>query len=201
VRRKSRWFVLAVLVALAAATVALAAGSLTTKTVNGTFTISSSKTKSNTCTGADGTYTSLHGEYKGTAASADTRLAGPITIKAHSTVNQTTGLGWIRGSLRIDTVGHGDTKANFSAVISGGQLNGFLNGKVHNDNGNLLGGVNAAYNTTTGVGAGSIGSTASIPAIIASGKCEPTKTKPPKAPHPPKGPKAPKTPNSHAKHH
>lgn len=171
--RRSFWLVLAALAALAVAAIALAASSLSTKSVTATFTAAASAgNKTTTCTGTDGDYTRIRGQYTGTSTSTDARLAGPITVKGESLVNKTTGLGWMKGTVRIDTTSDEDTKANFTAVISGGQLNGFLNGRVHDPSGRLLGGIQAAFSSTTGVGAGSLGSTGSTPALIVTGGCD-----------------------------
>lgn len=161
-----------VLALFAAAAVGLAAHQApSTKSVSATFAVTpSTQNRVTTCTGADGDYTRIDGSYAGTSASADARLAGAIKIKGQSLVNKTTGLGWMRGTVRIDTSSDEDTKANLTAVISGGQLNGFLNGRVHDASGNLLGGFSAAFGAT-GITGGSIGSTSSTPALVLTGSC------------------------------
>ena len=176
--RKLAWLGVVLVAALAAAAVAVAAHqALSTKAVSATFTATpSAKNKTTTCKGADGDYTRIHGEYNGTSTSTETRLAGPITIKGDSLVNKTTGLGWMKGSVRINTASDEDTRANFTAVISGGQLTGFLNGRVHDASGSLLGGLSAAFGAT-GITSGSIGATSAAPALIAAGSCDKGKGK------------------------
>ena len=172
--RKFAWLGVALVTALTATAVAVAAHhALSTKAVSATFTATpSAKNKATTCKGADGDYTRIHGDYNGTSTSTETRLAGAISIKGDSLVNKTTGLGWMKGTLRIDTTtGHEDTKANFTAVISGGQLTGFLNGRVHHGDGSLLGGLSAAFGAT-GITSGSIGATSPAPALIVAGSCD-----------------------------
>jgi hypothetical protein len=174
--KKLVWLGVALVTALAAAAVAVAAHqALSTKAVSATFTATpSAKNKTTTCKGADGDYTRINGDYSGTSTSTEPRLAGPITIKGESLVNKTTGLGWMKGSVRINTASHEDTKANFTAVISGGQLNGFLNGRVHDASGSLLGGLSAAFGAT-GITSGSIGATSATPALIVAGSCDKSK--------------------------
>ena len=77
----------------------------------------------------------------------------------------------MKGTVRIDTASDEDTKADFTGVISGGQLTGFLNGRVHDPAGNLLGGLSAAFGTT-GIASGSIGATAAAPALVTAGGCD-----------------------------
>jgi hypothetical protein len=166
------WLAVALVTALVVAAVALATNqALSTKSVTATFTATpSTSNKTSTCKGADGDYTRIDGSYTGTATSSEGRLAGPITISGQSLVNKTTGLGWMKGSVRIDASSHQDTRASFTAVISGGQLNGFLNGRVHDASGNLIGGLNAAFGAT-GITGGSIGTTSSTAALIVTGGC------------------------------
>jgi hypothetical protein len=171
-RRRLGWLGIAALSALAASALAIAAHGLTTKAVSATFTAApAAANKISTCKGTDGDYTRIEGQYTGTSTSTDARLAGPITIRGESLVNKTTGLGWMKGTLRIDTAGHEDTKGNFTAVISGGQLSGFLSGNVHRDEARLLGGLSAAFGAT-GITSGSIGSTAATPALVTAGGCD-----------------------------
>jgi hypothetical protein len=158
---------------LAAAAVAFAAHSaLSTKSVSATFTATpSTQNRTSTCKGSDGDYSRIEGSYAGASTSSDARLAGPITIKGTSFVNKTTGLGWMKGTVRINTSSDEDTKANFTGVVSGGQLNGFLNGRVHDPSGSLLGGLNATFGAT-GITGGTIGSTSSTAAIVVVGSCD-----------------------------
>jgi hypothetical protein len=177
-KKRLAWLGVTLLVALTATAVAVAAHeALTTKAVSATFTATpSAKNKTTTCKGADGDYTRIQGEYSGTSTSSEPRLAGAITIKGDSLVNKTTGLGSMKGTVRINTASDEDTKANFTAVISGGQLSGFLNGRVHDASGSLLGGLSAAFGAT-GITSGSIGATSPAPALIVAGSCDKGKAK------------------------
>jgi hypothetical protein len=169
--RKLIWLVLAVLVAVGATAIALAATGLTTKSVSATFTATpAAKNKAVTCKGTDGDYLRIRGTYSGTSTSSDPRLAGAITIKGQSLVNKTTGLGWMQGTVRIDTTSDEDTKAGFTAVIGGGHLTGFLNGRVHDSAARLVGGLDAAFGAT-GITGGSIGATTATPALVTAGGC------------------------------
>ncbi len=160
--------------ALTAAAMAVAngGGKPSTKAVSATFAVTPSGTnKASTCKGADGDYTLIRGRYRGTSTSSDARLAGAISIDGDSVVNTTTGLGWMTGSLRIDSAGNHDLNASFNAVISGGQLTGFLNGRGHENDARLLGGLQAAFGQN-GLTSGSIGSTSPTPALIVTGGCD-----------------------------
>jgi hypothetical protein len=171
--KRFTWLGVVAIAAVALASAAFAAHSLlSTKSVSATFTATpSAQNKTSTCKGSDGDYTRIRGSYSGTSTSSEARLAGAITIKGESFVNKTTGLGWMKGSVRIDTASDEDTKANFTGVIASGQLNGFLNGRVHDASGNLLGGLNATFGAT-GITGGSIGTTGSTAVLIVTGSCD-----------------------------
>ena len=77
--------------------------------------------KSDTCTGADGTYTRTRATYTGTATSTDARLAGAMELRATTVYNATTNLGVVDGHFRVQTA-TGHTDGRFRAVDTGGSL-------------------------------------------------------------------------------
>ena len=58
-----------------------------------------SQSRSNTCTGSDGTYQDTTATYTGTSTSSNSQLNGSLEIRAHSVVNTTEQLGWLDGTL------------------------------------------------------------------------------------------------------
>ena len=173
--RHLTFMALAAVAALVAAGIAIASHRQTSAaSVSATFSAAAASSNvSWSCTGADGPYQHVQGVWSGTSSSADTRLAGPVTIRGTSLVNTATGIGWFTGRLTIDTAaGHEDTAGGFTAVISGGKLHGFLSGRVHNDGGLVLGSVSAAVEasgfTSGQIGAGAAPDTA---IVLARGDC------------------------------
>ena len=96
-----------------------------------TFTASTAvNVKTRTC--ANDPYTVTDGRYKGgtiTFADAALELDGPLTFHARTTLNTTTGLGYVEGSFRVKD---DDTRfaGRFSGTLKGGNLVGFLHGHV-----------------------------------------------------------------------
>src|SRR5205085_1450945 len=126
-RLNRRALALAAIGALVFAGLALAQGSgtRTTKSVSASFaatTVVDSKTT--TCTGADGSYAVTHASYRGTATSGESRLNGPIEIRAHSVVNTATNLGWLDATLTAR-----GANARISGVLAGGHLQGLAAGR------------------------------------------------------------------------
>ena len=72
-----------------------------------------------TCTGADGTYTRTRATYTGTATSTDARLNGPMTVRATTVYNADTKLGVAGGHFRV-----GATRGRFQAVDPDGIAGG-----------------------------------------------------------------------------
>lgn len=173
--RTLTFFGLAALAALVAAGLAIASHALTSSaSVSATFSAAPARDNvSWTCTGSDGIYQHAHGTWSGTSASGDQRLAGALTIRGTSLVNTTTGVGWFTGRLTIDTAsGREDTTGSFTGVIAGGRLHGFVNGRVHDDGGLLLGSISAAVDPS-GFTSGQIGtgSSADTAIILGRGDC------------------------------
>jgi collagen type VII alpha len=123
--------------------------------------------RSDTCAGADGTYTRTRATYSGTATSTDARLNGSMTVHATTLYNATTNLGVVSGRFRV-----GDTKGGFQAVDTNGSLAGFANGKAKNPRGALLANLSATFDPTTGFADAHLGGgTAPDTAVFVSGRC------------------------------
>jgi hypothetical protein len=147
-------------------------GPSSTQAVTATFSTDAvSNLKTNTCTGADGTYTQTRATYSGTATSDDPRLNGTLTIRARSVYNTATNLGHVEGAFRVKgTDGH--ARGVFSAVSTGGTLAGFAGGSVAAPRGTLLANLSATFDPATGFSAGQLGSGSSDDtAVVVSGFC------------------------------
>ncbi len=119
--------------ALAVAGVAAAShrGAQSTQTAAATFAATSvSHASGKTCTASDGSYRETTATYEGTASSSDPRLNGTLTIRAHSVVDTTSGLGWVDGSFRIRG-GSGGAHGSLHAAIAGGQAVGSVDGQAN----------------------------------------------------------------------
>jgi hypothetical protein len=152
--------------ALAAAGVAAAGhrGTQSTQAAAATFTASSvSRMSAKTCTASDGSYRETTATYEGTASSSDARLNGALTIRAHSVVDTTTGLGWVDGSFRIRG-SSGGAQGSLHAAIAGGQAAGGVDGQASGRQGKLVASAAAAFSPDGGFTSGSLG-TGSAPGI------------------------------------
>ena len=181
IKRRGAVVALAVALVVAAAALAVAAGKgPKTDTTQATFTAQRTDGKDKTCTGEDGTYTSSRERFAGTIT-GDPRLTGDLVVRSHALVNQDTGLGTSRGTVRILDPATKRVKAHgkFSAVVTeGGVLNGFLSGHVRSRgedpprrDGRLWANFRAQV-TEQGAVTGELGGGASQnTAVIQSGKC------------------------------
>src|SRR4051794_18664528 len=123
--------------------------------------------KSDTCTGADGTYTRTRAKYTGVATSTDARLAGAMELRATTVYNATTKLGVVSGQFRVGT-----THGAFQAVDTDGTLAGFANGKAHGHDGRLVANLSATFDPATGFAAAQLGGgSAPDTAVFVSGEC------------------------------
>jgi len=155
------------LAALGATGVVLASngGGLTTTPVSASFSASpDSNINTRVCTGTDGTYKIMNGQWTGTASSSNARLAGPLTIRGKLAVNQNTGAGWLVGHLRIAGDERRDAGGDLRGVIAGGKLSGFLSGLVR-DQGVIYGSVSATV-AVSGFSDGQIGGGTVVPAAV-----------------------------------
>jgi len=126
-----------------------------------------SELKTDTCTGADGTYTRTRATYTGTATSTDARLNGPMTVRATTVYNGDTKLGVVGGHFRV-----GDTRGVFQAVDTDGTLAGFANGKSKSPRSGLLANLSATFDPATGFADAQLGGgSAPDTAVFVSGHC------------------------------
>jgi hypothetical protein len=162
----------AAVLALAGIALAHTKGPSSTQAVSAEFSTDAvSNVKTDTCTGADGTYTQTRATYTGTATSDDARLNGTLTIRARSVYNTTTNLGHVEGAFRVKGTS-GQARGVFSAVNTGGSLAGIAGGGVKAPRGALLANLSAAFDPATGFSAGKLGSGSSEDtAVVVSGSC------------------------------
>jgi hypothetical protein len=170
--------------ALVAAGIAVAAHQQTTQAAAADFAATTAtKLHSHTCTGSDGTYQDTDGWYTGNATNAsDPRLAGTLTIHAHSVLNTTTGLGWLNGDYRVKNA-NGNTRGTIRAALAGGNAVGALTGHAGRPESRLVASFWAGFTQNTGFSNGKLGSGSFSGAgtIFSRGACP---APPPKKPHP-----------------
>ena len=187
--RMTRWIslALAAVMALAVAGIAVASKGTNkaakTEAAQATFTATpnAEKTKTRQCTGADGTYNVTKGVYNGTST-GDPRLTGDITIKTHTFVNTTNGLGFTKGRVYLRQTGGKKViaTAGLTAVnTQQGKLDGFLLGQAKDTNQgrvNLAANFSATFNNDGTQLTGELGSEAPVPpqnsAIFFGGPCK-----------------------------
>lgn len=169
-----------VVAALAAASIAVARGLNDTKNaraVAGTFTATTaSHVNTKTCTTPDNkALVVTDGTYSGTA-SGDPDLTGNATLRAHSVINTTDGVGRVTGTLRIDVSGR-DTQAQFDTVYSGGSVAGLAVGHAHDPAARLVANLSAGFTSSGGFTDGKLGGSAGGSAVeLTPGTCRPMRT-------------------------
>jgi hypothetical protein len=143
-------------VAIAAATPTKAS----VKAATATFSASTvSHAHNQTCTAKGGdAFQSTTATYKGTSTSQDPRLNGPITIKAHSFLDTTSGVGFIGGTFSIKGTGKAGAVGRVTGVISGGAVSGLLRGTTTGPEGSLLITLGSTFDQASGFGEGDLGS-------------------------------------------
>jgi hypothetical protein len=171
----------AVLVSLVVAGLAVAKGIDGTKSaapVAGTFTATTaSNVETRTCTTSDGkTIAVTKATYTGTAAGA-ADLAGPATLRVHSFINTTDGVGVVSGTLKVDTAAEKNTVAQFETVYDHGKVAGLAAGHAQDRHVKLLANLSAGFSATGGFTDGKLGGgTAGGSAVaLGPGKCESVK--------------------------
>jgi hypothetical protein len=186
--RKTRtWIVLAIVTALATASVAVAThrqGRTHTDAVMATFTVTQSSVRDRTCTGVDGEYRQFHAKYRGTST-GDPRLTGEITIHSKGLINQTTGFGSSRGTVKLRSNGRTTARAVYFATNTNlGVLHGYIVGHVRDrspngaeeqdGSGKLMANFKGTFNAAGTVLTGQLGGTSAdprTPAVIQKGGC------------------------------
>jgi hypothetical protein len=145
------------------------------KLVSAGFTATTaSNVRTDTCTATDGTYTTTHGRWTGTATGD---LSGNATIDAEILVTPTLD-GTVSGKLRIDGTDHTTTVAQFDAVIDAkGNLAGLAEGHGSADWNKLIANLSANWSATAGFTGGKLGggTTGGNAVEISSGGCRPAK--------------------------
>ena len=111
-------------------------------------------TRTLTCDGQ--TIEVSNGRYTGTSTSTTADLAGPVELRVHSVYNTTTKLGWVDGTLKI-RASDNRSSARFTAVNSGGKLDGWLRGNAGRGDGSLLGSLSGSFTRTGGLTDGQLG--------------------------------------------
>jgi hypothetical protein len=143
----------------------------------GTFTATTaSRVDTRTCTTSDNkTLVTTSGTYSG-AAAGDADLTGPATLRAHSVINTTDGIGTVSGSLKIDVASGRDTEAAFTTIYSGGSVAGLAVGRAHDPGAHLVANMSAGFTSTGGFTGGKIGGSAGGAAVeLLPGSCRPSK--------------------------
>ena len=122
------------------------------------FTATSiSHAQSRTCTGSDGIYRETTATYTGMSSSGDARLNGALTIRAHSVVNTTTGVGWSEGGFRVRGTGAG-ADGQLHAAVASGHAVGSVVGSVDHAQGKLEASFSSSFSQDGGFSSGSLGS-------------------------------------------
>jgi hypothetical protein len=186
--RKTRtWIALAIVTALATASVAVAThrqNRTHTDAVLATFTVTQSSVRDKTCTGVDGEYREFRAKYRGTAT-GDPRLTGEIVIHSKGLINQTTGFGSSRGTVHLRSNGRTTARALYFATNTDrGVLHGYIVGHVRDrspggteeqdGSGKLMANFKATFNANGTVLTGQLGGTSAdprTPAVIQAGGC------------------------------
>jgi hypothetical protein len=161
-RRKKHLFWLAAIGLLALVGVAAATQPHPqTADVSAAFTADQTRSHSRTCTQDGNTFRITNAVWRGTATSAELRLAGTLVITTRTVVNETTGDGWVTGTWRTRAPGsmtpgnHGRPRSNahLSGVIdNGNHLDGLATGQARAPWARLLGNFSATVigNTLSG---------------------------------------------------
>ena len=162
--------------ALAATGVAAARGRTTSvQAASATFaavTVSHERQVTCSVTGGD-TFQATRATYTGTAASADPRLAGALTIRAWSLVDTTNGVGHVYGVFHIKGVG---TRAHgtLNAALADGKASGLARGFVRHHWGRIVASLGATFDPTAGFSTGSLGGSTTGAGFVRSGRwCHP----------------------------
>ena len=116
-----------------------------------------SRSHSETCTAADGTYQLTTATYQGAATSSDARLSGAVEIRARSVVNTTTKLGWLDGTLRVRGTNAG-AWGTVHAALANGSAVGSIVGKGGHPESKLVASLSALFTPASGFSAGKLGS-------------------------------------------
>jgi hypothetical protein len=132
-----------------------------TTDVSAAFTADQVRSHSRTCTQDGNTFRITNAVWRGTATSAEPRLAGALVISTRTVLNETTGDGWFSGtwrskapaSMKPGKGGRPHANARLSGVIdNGNHLDGLATGQAWAPWARLLGNMSATVigNTVSG---------------------------------------------------
>ena len=132
-----------------------------TSDISATFSADQTRSHSRTCTRNGNTFRITNAVWRGMSTSAETRLAGNVTIATRTVVNETSGDGWLTGTWRTSgTVsmnprsGRPRSHGNLHAVIdNGNHADGLVTGEARAPYGRLLGNWSATIVGNTIAGA------------------------------------------------
>lgn len=176
--RNKRFMALAVLVcaALTTAGLAIAAAksggvSAASATFNAT-TVTNNVTKTCQIKGGD-TYAFTKATYTGAAVSSDARLNGPMTLKVQSILDQTTGVGALIGTFKVDGAKAAGANGKIEAALSGGMLSGYVRSHLGGPAGEFLAGLNGGFTGAGGFTNASLGAGDSTDSgvVLSHGAC------------------------------
>ena len=151
-----------------------------TKAVTGIFSGSPTNARQRTCTGADGPYLEIRGQFSGTITSSDPRLTGTLEFMAEpALVNLATGLGTFTGRFRVSNPNTGQQTAQgqFYTVVTEGSLNhGFALATLMNNAGGPADNLFAQFESTLDASLNVSGEVGGVgdprtPAVIQGGQC------------------------------
>jgi hypothetical protein len=135
-------------------------------------TVVTSVQKTCTVNGGD-TYTYTEAVYSGTSSSADSRLNGPITVKAQSMTDDTSGVGAVVGEYTIDGANGTGSSGRIEASLYYGGMSGAVRGHASKPWGELFAGLNGTFSANLGfrnAGIGTSGS-AATGVLLQHGAC------------------------------
>jgi len=165
-----------VAMALVAAGVAAARGrGPSVQSASATFAAATVSEKSQVTCSVNGgdTFQATRATYTGASLSADPRLAGVLTIRAWSLVDQASGVGHLYGVFHIKGTGTG-AHGTLNAALSDGKASGLARGYVRDRHGRLVASLGSAFDPNAGFAEGSLGGSTSGAGFIRSGRwCHP----------------------------
>lgn len=157
--RSIRWLLVPVAgVSLAAGVAVAASQSSETTPFTADFHADLVKQTERAC---DASHTAFRVRFKGTQTSTDSRLAGDLTVRVRSVVDNESGWGWTRGKIVVRETG-GEVPKFEGHVVGvlepGDRVEGFLRGRtVARPHAKVFANFNAEQDETTGAVTGEIG--------------------------------------------
>jgi hypothetical protein len=176
--RKKRFIVFAAVLTAALATAGIAmavrdsGGVVGVSAMFDATTVVTSVQKTCAVNGGD-TYTYTEAVYTGTSSSADPRLNGPITIKAQSMTDDTSGIGAVTGEYTINGANGAGSFGRIEASLYSGGMSGAVRGHAFQPWGELFAGLNGTFSANLGFSNAGIGTSgnASTGVLLQHGAC------------------------------